>query len=283
MRLPKKVNQVCRVIIALMTSVFVACAMATPVTSAHDEICKRRWRLLETRHHEVSHFTQGLLIEHGRMYESTGLYGASAVHEIELNSGRVLHSRALPRKFFGEGLAAVGNKLVQMTWREQRAFMFDLDLNPLGSLAYEGEAWGLTTMHRDGQALLLMSDGSNVLRWLDANTLHERHRIQVRERGRPVTRLNELEMMGTELLANIWHEDRVLVIDPDTGTVRAWFDFAALRTQLRWPGGTVPPETDLNGLAYDATTRRLFVTGKRWPLMFVVEPGACAALETKGN
>lgn len=278
MRLPKKVNQVCRVFIALMTSVFVACAMATPATSTRDEVCKRRWRLQETRPHEVSHFTQGLLIERGRMYESTGLYGRSAIHEIEIHTGHALRSRALPRDFFGEGLAVIGDKLVQMTWREQRAFVFDLDLNPLGSLAYEGEAWGLTSVHRDGEALLLMSDGSDVLRLLDADTLRERDRIQVRERGGPVTRLNELEMMEGELLANVWHEDRVLVIDPDTGVVRAWFDFSSLRTQLRWPGGRMPAETDLNGLAFDAASGRLYVTGKRWPLTFVIEPGACESL-----
>lgn len=275
MRLPKKVNQLCRVFIALMTSAFVACAIATPSTSTRDEVCKRGWRLLETLPHEVSHFTQGLLIHRGRMYESTGLYGHSALHEIEIHTGHALRSRALPREFFGEGLALVGNKLVQMTWREQRAFIFDLDLNPLGSLAYTGEAWGLTTLHREGDEVLLMSDGSHVLRVLDADSLRDQGRIEVRERGQPVAQLNELEMMGEEILANVWHQDRVLAIDPSSGAVRGWFDFSSLRTQLRWPGGRRLAEADLNGLAYDAASHRLFVTGKRWPQTFVLEPGPC--------
>ena len=211
------------------------------------------------------------------MYESTGRYGHSAIHEIELHTGHALRSRALPREFFGEGLALVGDKLVQITWREQRAFIFDLDLNPLGGLAYQGEGWGLTSLRRDGREVLVMSDGSHVLRLLDAHTLHELDRIEVQERGRPVTQLNELEVMDQEILANVWHQDRVLAIDPSNGKVRGWFDFSSLRSQLQWPGAGRPTETDLNGLAYDAKSRRLFVAGKHWPQTFVVEPGACEA------
>lgn len=238
--------------------------------------CPRSWTLHASHPHDPGHFTQGLLIHEGRLFESVGQYGRSAVHEIELETGRVLRSQPLPASAFGEGLARVGNRLIQLSWREQTAWFYTLDLVPMGVRAYPGEGWGLAAFETPAGERLILSDGTPVLRVLHPDTLAEERRMEVRVAGRPLKWLNELEVVGDELLANIWHSDEVAVIDPASGALRGWFDFSPLRRGLVWPG-TPPRETDLNGLAWDAERRRLLVTGKHWPRLFEVEIGACIA------
>lgn len=238
--------------------------------------CPRSWTLHASHPHDPTHFTQGLLIHEGRLFESVGQYGRSAVHEIELQSGRVLRSQPLPAHAFGEGLARVGERLVQLSWREQTAWFYTLDLVPIGVRTYPGEGWGLTTLTTSTGERLILSDGTPVLRVLHPDTLAEERRVEVRVAGRPLKWLNELEVVDSELLANIWHSDEVAVIDPASGALRGWFDFSALRRTLTWPA-KAPRETDLNGLAWDARRQRLLVTGKHWPRLFEVEIGGCAA------
>lgn len=238
--------------------------------------CERSWTLQAEHPHAPSHFTQGLVLHAGRLFESVGLYGRSGIHEVDVRSGRALRTRPLPADEFGEGLAVVGATLVQLTWREGKAHVYDLDLRHLRTHRYPGEGWGLSRWDSPAGPRLILSDGTPVLRLMDVERFEERARVTVRENGRAVRLINELEVVGDELLANVWHQDRVLAIDPGDGVVRGWFDFSALRQRLRWPG-RMPAETDLNGLAYDPVRQRLLVTGKQWPALFEVSLGSCAS------
>lgn len=258
----------------------IACALSVPVRAQDPNTtlpCERQWQLLATHPHDPQHFTQGLVMFEGRLFESVGQYGRSGVHEVNLADGRVLKSRALPANVFGEGLAKIGDRLVQLSWRENTAYFYDLSLQPRGALPYPGEGWGLTTVATPAGERLILSDGSPWLRVLHPETLAEERRVMVQVQGKPLKLLNELENVHGEVLANIWHSDEVAVIDPASGAVTAWFDFAPLRQRLAWPPPLHPTETDLNGLAWDERNSRLLVTGKYWPQLFEVQIGGCRA------
>lgn len=275
-----KVNQRNAMFRALRAAIFL-CAPACVLSIAHAQSaappvpCERQWQLRATHPHDPRHFTQGLVISDGRVFESVGQYGRSGVHEVNLEDGRVLNSRELPRNVFGEGLAKVGDRLVQLSWKENTAYFYDLSLQPKGALPYPGEGWGLTTVASPGGERLVLSDGTPWLRVLDPQTLDEERRVMVKVRDQPLKLINELENVRGEIFANIWHSDEVAVIDPGTGAVRAWFNFAALRERLAWPPPLHPVESDLNGLAWDESRQRLLVTGKYWPQLFEVEIGGC--------
>lgn len=217
--------------------------------------------------HDPRAFTQGLLFHDGFLYESTGLYGRSTVRKVEAETGSVVASHSLERRFFGEGLALVDEQLVQLTWREGLAHVYDRQtLKPLNILDYKGEGWGLVS-HGD---YLIRSDGTATLFFHDPATFAEIKSMVVRERGKPVTRLNELEMMQGELLANILGSDRIARIDIDTGDVTGWIDLSSLRQRQ----GAWRKAKDLNGIAYDEAGDRLFVTGKNWPWLYEIRIAA---------
>ena len=246
--------------------------LQTPDAPAQAETV--RPRVLGALPHDPSAFTQGLVVDRGAFVESTGLYGSSDVRRVEIATGRVLARRALDSLYFAEGLAIAGDRVYQITWKEQRAFVYDrATLAPLDTLAYTvAEGWGLA---HDGRHFLL-SDGSATLYRIDPATFGVVGRVEVRDGTYPVTNLNELEYIpagaggsaGTGagvLLANVWGTERVAVIDPESGRVLRWLDLSGLRA-------TLPGATDvLNGIAYDPATRRLFVTGKLWPSVFELD------------
>lgn len=281
MRLLIKVNQRDALRAALHRALLVLiCVVALPAqaqagTGAAPLPCERQWQLVATHAHDPLHFTQGLVTFDGRLFESVGQYGRSGVHEIDPASGRARRSRQLPETVFGEGLARVGDRLVQLSWRENIAYFYDLSLGLQETRTYPGEGWGLTTLPTPGGERLLLSDGTPWLRVLHPRTLAEQRRVMVTLREQPLRWINELEMVGDELFANVWHSDQVAVINPDSGAVKAWFDFAPLRARLVWPPSFRPSETDLNGLAWDADKARLLVTGKHWPQLFEVQIGGC--------
>jgi glutamine cyclotransferase len=221
------------------------------------------YEILRTLPHDPSAFTQGLLYRNGSLFESTGLYGQSSLREVEINTGKVLRRRALPRHFFGEGLAEWSNRLFQLTWREGRVLVYDAEtLETLGSYPWFGEGWGLTVWSNR----LVASDGTARLRFIDPVTFEPTGDVVVRANGAPVEFLNELETVGDEIFANIWREYRVARIDPSTGEVRGWLDFSALAPDhLRRSQDAV-----LNGIAYDPETDRLFITGKNWPVLYEI-------------
>ncbi len=217
--------------------------------------------VLERFPHDPRAFTQGLALVDGVLYESTGLNGQSSVRIVDLDSGAVQRRHDLDARFFGEGLAPVGDALIQLTWRSQVAFVYDrATLAPRGERRYVGEGWGLTF---DGRWLIL-SDGTSRLRFFDPGTFAEQGAVAVLDGGRPLQRLNELEFVDGEVLANVWMTDVIVRIDPASGRVIGRLDLSGLRP------AEVGREDVLNGIAWDADRRRLLVTGKRWPYIFSI-------------
>lgn len=216
--------------------------------------------------HDPGAFTQGLVYRDGRFFESTGLYGESTLREVIVETGEVLRSVPLENEYFGEGLADLGDRLIQLTWRSGRALVWDADtFERIGALAYETEGWGLCW---DGEHLY-MSDGSSTLFRRDPETFAVSRRIQVAEQGEPVARLNELECVGEHVYANVWRADEIVKIDKASGRVVATIDASELLTDEDRAG--LSADAVLNGIAYDPDTGRFWLTGKLWPVMFEVE------------
>ena len=212
--------------------------------------------------HDPGAFTQGLVFQNGELLESTGLNGRSSLREVNLETGRVMRQDTVPSAYFAEGLAVIGDKAYQLTWKGQTGFIYDVPSFELrGTFPYEGEGWGLTT---DG-TLLVMSDGTSSIRFIDPETFKVVRSIDVTLSGKPVVRLNELEWIKGEIFANVWQTDTVVRIDPKTGEVRGVIDFSFLLPLDQRAGADV-----LNGIAYDPAHDRLFVTGKLWPKLFEV-------------
>jgi len=213
--------------------------------------------------HDPGAFTQGLFFHDGRLFESTGQHGESAIREVDLQSGKVKREVRLPARYFGEGSTSWGDMIVSLTWRHGKGFRWDREtFRLLGEFTYPGEGWGLT---QDGESLIL-SDGTAQLRFLDPETMAERRRITVTWQGRPIRQLNELEYVRGEVLANVWHTNLIARIDPKSGVIRGFIDLSAITAQLKLSD----PESVLNGIAWDAKTQRLYVTGKRWPKLFEI-------------
>lgn len=214
--------------------------------------------------HDTQAFTQGLLFHAGELFESTGLRGRSTLRRVELQTGRVLAQRRLPDGMFGEGLARVGEDLLQITWQAGVAFRWRLaDFEPTGKHHYRGEGWGIAS---DGERLW-MSDGSDTLVMRDPRSFAVLGRLQVHDEGRPVPFLNELEFADGALYANVWQSSRIARIDISSGQVSGWIDLAGLPGPMHASAAV----DVLNGIAWDADGRRLFVTGKLWPRLFSLE------------
>lgn len=223
-----------------------------------------RWTLVATHPHDAAAFTEGLFYLDGALYESTGLEGQSDIRKVAIETGEILQRRIIEPPYFGEGIVNWGGKLVSLTWRHRKGFVWKLaDFAPVADFRYEGEGWGLT---QDGRSLI-MSDGSAQLRFLDPDSLTEQRRITVTWNGRAVDRLNELEYVKGEVWANIWYDTHIARIDPATGVVIDWIDVAALRKAA----GVTDSEAVANGIAYDAAKDRIFITGKNWPSLFEIK------------
>jgi glutamine cyclotransferase len=222
--------------------------------------------ILAQRPHDPSAFTQGLLFANGVFLESTGGYGASSLRRVDPATGHILVSLPLAKNVFGEGLARLHRELFQLTWREHRCFVYDeATFEKRREMAYEGEGWGLTS---DGEALI-MSDGSAVLRFLEPGSLGVVRTINVHEGTRKLDRLNELEWVHGEILANLWGSTAIARIDPRSGEVLGRLDLSRLPEPHH-----DDPDAVLNGIAYDEPNDRLFVTGKRWGSVFeIARPG----------
>jgi glutaminyl-peptide cyclotransferase len=215
--------------------------------------------------HDPEAFTEGLFYLNGFLYESTGLEGKSSVRKVELSTGKVLQSRPIDSKYFGEGIVAWDGKLVQLTWKSEIGFTYDLaTFKPRASFHYTGEGWALT---QDGHRLI-MSDGTPQLRFLDPVSLREAGRVPVTLDGRPLANINELEWVKGEVLANIWQSNYIARIDPKTGKTTGVIDLKPLADM---EGAKGRPIDVPNGIAYDAVHDRLFVTGKLWPDVFEIK------------
>lgn len=242
-----------------------ACSPATgpaPVVAAKPVLPVYSYEVAAAYPHDPKAFTQGLLIEDGQLYESTGQEGASWVRKVDLATGNVLAQHSLDPKYFGEGMVVWDDRIITITWRNQKGFILDREtLAPKGEWTYPGEGWGLT---RD-DTRIFMSDGTSQIRIIDPATLQETGRIDVKQNGRPVDQLNEIEFIKGEIWANVFQTDRVVRIDPATGDIKG----------VVYLGGLLKPEerrnTDvLNGIAYDKAQDKIYVTGKYWPKLFEI-------------
>ncbi|MGH8776929.1 MAG: glutaminyl-peptide cyclotransferase [Jiangellaceae bacterium] len=214
--------------------------------------------------HDESAFTQGLIHAGGLLYEGTGEYGGSRIRLLSPPDGAVLVEQALPDAMFGEGIAAHDGRLYQLTWREQTVLVRDrCSLSETSRLTYQGEGWGLTG---DGD-VLWRSDGTGTLTAHDPSTFAVVRTVDVQDRGQPVTRLNELELVAGQILANVWQTPWIARIDPSSGQVTAWIDASPLVDEV----GATDPDEVLNGIAVDPASGRLWLTGKRWPTVFEVD------------
>lgn len=213
--------------------------------------------------HDTTAFTQGLAYDAGRLFEGTGRYGASTLREVELETGSVVRSHDLSSQYWGEGIAVIDTQIVQLTWKSNIGFVYGKEsFTQLSTFGYPSEGWGIAY---DGQRLV-MSDGTPTLRFLDPTTFAEMSRVSVQADSLLVAGLNELEFVEGEIYANVWLTDRIAIITPETGRVRAWIDLAELL-----PAEDRPSADVLNGIAYDDAGDRLFVTGKFWPSLFEIE------------
>ena len=238
--------------------------------------------------HDADAYTQGLIYLDGFLYESTGITGRSSLRKVRLETGAVIQKRAVNPRDYGEGLTEWHGRLVQLTPRRRgsapiwhlRTFFEDVrrhfgdnvgvtydiaSLEPRSSFMYPGDGWGLT--HDDHR--LIMGDGSSKLRFLDPDTFVELGRLEVFDGDNPVENLNELEFVDGKIYANVLPQDRIAIIRPDTGQVTGWIDLAELKSRMP-PLPTEPLNPVMNGMAYDAAGRRLFVTGKLWPKVFEI-------------
>jgi len=213
--------------------------------------------------HDTTAFTQGLAYRDGFLYEGTGLNGRSSLRKVRLETGEVVQHVDLGPEFFGEGITLVKDKVLQLTWKSETGFVYDLtDFRLLYRFSYSGEGWGLATNGPE----IFMSDGTSQLRVLDAETLQEMRRFRVHDGPTPVARLNELEFVEGQILANVWPSDRVARISPHSGDVVGWIDLTGLLSPIY----RLESDAVLNGIAYDPVRKRLFVTGKLWPRVFEI-------------
>lgn len=224
------------------------------------------WELVDTRPHDPGAFTQGLVAHRGVLLESTGDCcpqgsGRSSIRRVDPRTGRVLAIRRIPAPVFAEGVTVLRGAAWQLTWKDRVAYRVNPDsLRRVATRPYPREGWGITTQG----ARLVASDGTARLRWLAPPDLRVTRTVVVRDGGRPVTRLNELEMLDGVIWANVWMDDRIALIRPSDGAVRGWVDLSRLRDRIARSGEV------LNGIARDPVTGHVIVTGKNWNRMFVI-------------
>lgn len=229
-----------------------------------DQAIQYAYRIIASYPHSRSAFTQGLLFHQGKLYESTGQYGRSQIRKVDLASGLVQQAVDLKSKYFGEGLSLVANRLVQLSWKSGRAFMYDPDtLRLQRTLSIGGESWGSAAID-DG---LLVGDGSSSLRVIDLDQLKTVRTVQVKQGQTAVRGINEMELVNGTIFANVWPSDCIVQFSPHSGQVLGWLDLSGLLPQrLRAASSSV-----LNGIAYANQPGRLLVTGKNWPTLFEIE------------
>ena len=221
-------------------------------------------QVVHTYPHDSEAFTEGLFYLNGVLYESTGLEGHSSVRRVRLETGEVLQKYDLPGGYFGEGIVNWKGQILQLTWQTQVGFVYDLKtFEKKREFRYPGEGWALT---QDGHRLI-MDDGTAQIRFWNPDSLAEMGRITVTDSGQPVANLNELEWVDGEIYANIWGTTRIARINPEIGKVVGWIDLSQV---ARSSGADANSDSVLNGIAYDAKSHRLFITGKRWPKLFEI-------------
>lgn len=223
-----------------------------------------KYKVIQVYNHDPQAYTQGLFFHNGFLYEGTGQKGASSLRMVELRTGKVLQSINLGNEYFGEGVALLNGTIYQLTWTSGTGFTYDLQtFTKKSSFSYSTQGWGLTTNGNH----LIMSDGSNIIRFVDPNGFNQLRHIEVFDNNGPVKLLNELEYIDNQIFANVYLTNKVVVIDPATGAVTASIDFSDILPKNKRSGR----EDVFNGIAHDTLTHHTFVTGKYWSKLFEVE------------
>jgi glutamine cyclotransferase len=234
------------------------------VPAPNPPVASYGYQIVNIYPHDSNAFTQGLILVDGKLLESTGQEGSSSLRSVELATGKILKKVDVPSPYFAEGITVLNGKVYQLTWQHEQGFVYDAQtLEKVGHFDYEGEGWGLTT---DGQSLIL-SDGSSRIKYLDATSFRVTRTISVVDGTKAIDQLNELEFVQGEIYANVWHANRIAVIDPQSGRVKAWIDLTGLMPE----GERLDAEAVLNGIAYDQANGKLYVTGKLWPRLFEIK------------
>jgi glutamine cyclotransferase len=219
------------------------------------------YNVVNTYPHDETAFTQGLVFEDGFLYEGTGLYGQSTLRRAELETGKITQLYSLPKHLFGEGITILKDKIIQLTWKAGKGYVYEKNsFELLQEFEYSTEGWGLT---HNGSALI-MSDGTSTLHFLDPQTFQTINQVEVYDEE-PIKLLNELEYINGTVYANIWTKDKIAIINPQNGQVTGWIDLTGINNSER------TSENVLNGIAYDQNGDRLFVTGKRWSKLYEIE------------
>ena len=251
--------------IILITSAIITASSLTLIlltsTPVDPEPLHYTYNVVNVYPHNETAFTQGLVFEDGFLYESTGLYGQSTLRRIELETSNIIQLQSLPNQIFGEGITILENKIIQLTWKAGKGFVYEKNsFELIQEFEYSTEGWGLT---HNGSALI-MSDGTATLYFLDPKTFQTISHIEVYD-AEPVSLLNELEYINGSVYANIWKKDQIAIINPETGKVTGWIDLTGINDSEK------TPENVLNGIAYDQNGNRFFVTGKRWSKLFEIK------------
>ena len=264
---PNIVVNMKRLLFAIFLSIFaMACSSQPKRTTAVPQIVepvKYTYNIKAIYPHDTNSYTQGLQFVDGVLWEGTGEWGKSALQKVDLKSGRAEVLATLPKSEFGEGITVLGDKVYQLTWTNNKVHVYDLQGNHLKDMRYVGEGWGLTS---DGESLY-MSNGTTDIYKMNPETFKREGKITVTMRGEAVNFINELEWIDGKIWANVYTTDYVVIINPQTGIVEGLIDFTGLLKQE-----DVTERTDvLNGIAYDAEGKRIFVTGKLWNKLFEIE------------
>lgn len=250
--------QICRLALLVLCTLYL---VPVDAIAADEKLPVYGFEVINTYPHDPNAFTQGLVFHDGKLYEGTGRNGQSSLRQVSLENGELLKRHNLSQRYFGEGVTILDDKVYQLTWRSHIGFVYDLDtFEQQKTFFLAGEGWGIT---HDGEQLIV-SDGTEYLRFLDPDTLQETRRVQVTANGTPVNYLNELEYINGEVWANVWYQDILVRIDPETGTVNSVVNLMGLYPERN------SREDVLNGIAWDPDSGRLFVTGKLWPALFEI-------------
>ncbi|MDD4446485.1 MAG: glutaminyl-peptide cyclotransferase [Methanothrix sp.] len=223
------------------------------------------YEIINVYPHSSMAFTQGLVYDDGLLYEGTGLYGRSKLCRVELATGRILDQKNLDSSLFGEGIALWKDRIIQLTWQSGLGLVYGKEnMTEIGNFSYQTEGWGITTDNKS----LIMSDGTDVLHILDPESFKELGRILVTANGKPLQGLNELEYIKGQIYANVWPTNWIAIISPESGEVKGKINLQGILQESDLQGSRVDV---LNGIAYDASGDRLFVTGKLWPKLFEIK------------
>ena len=249
---------------ALLLPLVLMVAPLEAQTAAPEKIPVEVAQIVKRFPHDPHAFTEGLFIDRGELFESTGEQGRSSVRQVDMASGKVLKSVAIPPPHFGEGIAPWQGQILSLTWQGRTGFRWNRKtLQKLGSFRYEGEGWALTSNGRE----LVMSDGTDTLRFIDPVKFTVKRTLKVSIQGKPLRMINELEWVDGQVFANIWMTDFAVKIDPVSGKVTGLIDLSALHRAA----GAYGEDQVANGIAWDARTRKLYFTGKEWPALFEVK------------